>query len=334
MCGPAFGLARCNFERMKIGIVTPAPKGSRSGNRVTAVRWAKILRELGHRVSIAQEYHDEKYDLLIALHARRSHAAVARFRQKHPDVPIIVALTGTDLYRDLHSRQAQDSLKLANRIIVLHPGALRELDTAARPKAQVIYQSVEAPPALATHRRASNRSSNGFDVCVIGHLRPVKDPFRAALAARLLPQRSEIRITHIGGAMTGQMEQRARREMRINPRYRWLGELSRARTLRILAASRLSIISSRIEGGANILSESIVASVPVLASRIQGNTGILGARYPGLFQAGNARQLARLLTRAETNSKFLSELKSRVNKLKPLFDPAKEEAAWARLLKN
>ena len=321
---------------MKIGIVTPAPKGSRSGNRVTAVRWAKILRELGHRVSIAQEYHDEKYDLLVALHARRSHSAVARFRQTHPDAPIIVALTGTDLYRDLQSSsQAQGSLRLAKKIVVLHPGALRKLDTVARRKTQVIYQSVEADRALATHRRPSNRSSNdGFDVCVSGHLRPVKDPFRAVVAARLLPQSSEIRITHIGGAMTRRMEQRARREMRINPRYRWLGELSRQRTLRILTASRLSIISSRIEGGANILSESIVGSVPVLASRIQGNTGILGAHYPGLFQVGNTRQLARLLTRAETDAKFLSELKSRVKKLRPLFDPKREEAAWARLLKE
>ena len=111
-------------------------------------------------------------------------------------------------------------------------------------------------------------------------------------------------------------------------------ETTRRRTLRILAASRLSIISSRIEGGANILSESIVGSVPVLASRIQGNVGILGAHYPGLFQVGNTRQLARLLTRAETDAQFLSELKSRVKKLRPLFDPKQEEAAWARLLKE
>src|ERR1044071_502321 len=121
---------------MKIGIVTPAPKGSRSGNRVTALRWAKIFRKLGHRVSIAQEYRDEKYDLLMALHARRSHSAIARFHRTTPDVPIIVALTGTDLYRDLHrSRQALNSLKLAKKIVVLHPGALRELDFAVRRKA-------------------------------------------------------------------------------------------------------------------------------------------------------------------------------------------------------
>ena len=321
---------------MRIGIVTPAPKGSRSGNRVTAARWAKILSKLGHRVSIAQQYHDEEYDLLIALHARRSYPAIARFRREHPNAPSIVALTGTDLYRDIHrSQRARNSLKLANKIVVLHPGALRELNAAIRGKAHVIFQSVEPPRALATYGRVSNRASNhDFDVCVIGHLRPVKDPFRAAAAARLLPRSSKIRIVHIGGAMTSQMEQQARRERRANPRYRWLGELSRSRTFRILAGSRLSIISSRIEGGANVLSESIVASVPVLASRIEGNTGILGADYPGLFQVGNSRQLARLLRRAETDPKFLSELRSGVKKLVPLFDPRQEQLAWANLIRE
>src|SRR5207237_5061428 len=174
--------------------------------------------------------------------------------------------------------------------VALQPRALRELDSSARRKTWVIYQSVEAISGLRNSRRKSNRSSRGtFDVSVIGHLRPVKDPFRAALAARLLPQSSQIRIMHIGGAMTREMEKRARREERINPRYRWLGELSPARALRALAQSQLCIISSRMEGGANVLSEAIVSSVPVLGSRIDGNVGILGADYPGLFGVGDTR---------------------------------------------
>src|SRR5437667_2003396 len=299
---------------MRIGIITPAPSRSRYGNRITALRWAKILRRLGHRVSISQQYEDEKLDLLIALHARRSYSSIKRFRRQYCDSPIIVALTGTDVYRDIHtSRRAQQSLQLADRIVVLQPRALRELDSFARRKARVIYQSVEGIPGLRTSGRRFQRSSNGsFDVSVIGHLRPVKDPFRAALAARLLPPSSQIRIMHIGGAMTREMEQRARREERINPRYRWLGELSRTRTLRALAQSQTCIISSRMEGGANVLSEAIVSSVPVLASRIDGNVGILGADYPGLFGVGDTRELARLMTIAETNPTSLRQLKRRV----------------------
>ena len=321
---------------MKIGIITPAPARSHFGNRITALRWARILRTLGHRVSISQRYDNEQLDLLIALHARRSYPSINCFRHKHRDSPIIVALTGTDVYRDIHiSRRARQSLQLADRIVVLQPRALRELDLSARHKARVIFQSVESIPALRKSGRKSNRSSSdGFDVSVIGHLRPVKDPFRAALAARLLPKSSQIRIMHIGGAMTVEMERRARREEQINPRYRWLGELSRTRALRALAHSQLCVISSRMEGGANVLSEAIVSSTPVLASLIDGNIGILGADYPGLFQLGETRELARLMTRAEANPSFLHDLRKRVGKLARLFDPAEEEKDWSQLLND
>ena len=335
-CGKRNTDEKFSVTKMRIGIITPAPARSHYGNRITALRWAKILRRLGHRVSISQQYDNEEFDLLIALHARRSYPSIKRFRRQHRDLPIIVALTGTDVYRDIHTSQwARQSLHFADRIVVLQPRALRELESSARRKARVIYQSVEDIRGLRNSgRRSDPVSSGGFDVSVIGHLRPVKDPFRAALAARLLPPSSQIRIMHIGGAMAKEMEKRARREERVNPRYRWLGDLSRPRTLRTLAQSQLCIISSRLEGGANVLSEAIVASVPVLASRIDGNIGILGADYPGLFPVDDTHQLAQLLTRAETNRAFLRELRRRIKKLTPLFEPAKEEKVWSLLLRE
>ena len=314
---------------MKIGIITPAPPGSNFGNRVTAARWARILRKLGHQVSIAEKYDEQRFDLLIALHARRSSPSINRWRGKNPDGPLVVALTGTDLYRDIQSNtHAEQSLKLADRIVVLQPRALKELTPVLQRKARVIYQSVEVKP-LRPKRRTADRA---FDVCVIGHLRVVKDPFRAALASRSLPSSSRIRITQIGGAMTRALADRALREMKINSRYRWLGEMPRGRTLRRLAGSDLCVISSRMEGGANVLSEAIVGAVPVLASRIDGNVGILSDDYPGLFPVGDTRELARLLNRAETDPKFLSQLKTRVKKLAPLFDPEREEKGWESLL--
>lgn len=80
------------------------------------------------------------------------------------------------------------------------------------------------------------------------------------------------------------------------------------------------------------MSEAIVASVPILASRVGGNVGIVGKDYPGLFTAGNSQQLAHLLRRAECDAKFLAQLKSRVKKLTPLFDPAHEEKSWSDLI--
>jgi putative glycosyltransferase (TIGR04348 family) len=321
---------------MKIGLVTPAPPGSTYGNRITALRWARILRRLGHRVSISQEYEAQSYDLLIALHARRSYSSIVRFRRRHPGAPIIVALTGTDLYRDIQNNShAQESLDLASTIVVLQPMALDDLRPALQEKTRVIFQSVERTDQRSTfHKRVTPRSSadKSFDVCVIGHLRPVKDPFRTALATRLLTDDSKIRVLHIGRAMTETMARRARAEMKINSRYRWLGEQPPARVRRILGQCRLCVVSSRMEGGANVLSEAIVASVPILASRINGNVGILGSDYPGLYSVGDTNQLARLLRRAETDRGFLKELKTHIRKLAPLFDSRREQQAWMDLI--
>lgn len=221
---------------MKIGIVTPAPPGSRHGNRVTALRWAGMLRSLGHRVTIKQRYEGVSYDLLIALHALRSHEAIKRFHCEHPDRPLIVALTGTDVYRDLpKSKWAQQSLELASRLIVLQPKALDELPEGRRAKTRVVYQSVKPFPQT----RNPRVSTRNFQVCVIGHLREIKDPFRAAMAARLLPASSRVRIIHVGGAMNEKMAERARREMEINPRYRWIGEQPQWRVRQILMRSQL-----------------------------------------------------------------------------------------------
>jgi hypothetical protein len=221
---------------LKIGIVTPAPPHTRYGNRVTALRWARILRRLGHRVTITQSYEGESYDTLIALHARRSHDSIKRFYLEHPDRPLIVALTGTDLYRDLpKSKWTQQSLELASRLIVLQSKAFDALPVHLHDKMRVIYQSVELFPAI----RNPRVPVRNFTVCVIGHLRDIKDPFRAAMAARLLPASSRVRIIHVGAAMNEKMAERARREMEINQRYRWIGDQPQWRVRQILARSRL-----------------------------------------------------------------------------------------------
>lgn len=329
---------------MRIGIVTPAPPGSRYGNRITALRWARILRRLGNRVSILQTYSGQAYDLLVALHARRSHPSIITFRRQNPAAPVIVALTGTDLYRDIRTNHlARESLDLATRIVVLQPKAIEELQPSLRDKARVIYQSVEDRQALRAPRRRSpkttvskreGRSSRRFDVCVIGYLRAVKDPFRTAVAARLLPSSSRIRVLQVGGAMTEVMAARARKEMGINQRYEWLGEQSRTQVRRILANSQVCVISSRMEGGANVLSEAITASVPILASRIAGNIGILGEDYPGYFDVGGTKELAQLLTRVETSPDYLAGLRGRVKSLAVLFTPAREQKSWLNLNKE
>ena len=314
---------------MKVCLITPAPARSRKGNRVTALRWARILRELGHRVSIDQEYRRQRCDLLVSLHARRTHASVVRFRKQYPDRPLIVALTGTDLYDDIHTDpSAQQSLELASRLIVLQPMGVEALPTNLREKTRVIYQSVRKPPGNFSPKKRV------FEVCVLGHLRPVMDPFRAALAARLLPPTSHVRVIQIGAALSDDMERQARAEEASNPRYRWLGELPRWKALRILARSRLLALTSKMEGGANVVSEALVCSVPIVSSRIAGSIGLLGEEYPGYFPVGETQALAAIIARAERNAAFYEALKSWCNSLQHLFEPASERKRWESLLEE
>jgi putative glycosyltransferase (TIGR04348 family) len=308
-------------------MICPASPGSRAGNRTTALRWAAKLRALGHRVRIAGEYRGEPCDILIALHAHKSAASIARAGETFPDMPIVVALTGTDLYRDLpESVPAKQSLALAWRIVVLQPLAIERIPESHRATARVIYQSAVPTPD------PNRPDPDHFDISVPGHLRDEKDPFRAAAAARLLPASSRVRILQMGRALTADYETRAQREQVENPRYRWLGELSRLKSRRLVASSRAVVLASLMEGGANVISEAIADGVPVLASRIDGSIGLLGAEYPGLFDAGDTRSLANLISHLETDGRFYADLKARCKSLQPLFDPACEILCWNDLL--
>ncbi|MBV8540186.1 MAG: TIGR04348 family glycosyltransferase [Pseudonocardiales bacterium] len=313
---------------MRICLVTPAPAHSRHGNRVTALRWAKILRGLGHRVEVAQTYGGRPADLLIALHAGKSAGSLRRFRARYPHAPVVLALTGTDLYPDLVSTGvAVDVLDLADRLVVLQPLGMDQLPASLRERARVIYQSAGAPPPVPAP------AVDVFEAAVIAHLRPVKDPLLAAAAVRLLPADSTVRVRHAGAALDRRLGEHAARESRTNPRYSWVGELSHLEARRLLGGCRLLVLTSRHEGGANVLSEALAAGVPTLASRIPGSVGILGAGYPGYFPVADAGALAELMLGAERNTDgFYDELRRRCAALRSLVDPDGEQQAWTRLL--
>lgn len=217
-------------------------------------------------------------------------------------------------------------MEMADALICLHDLIGEALPASFRKKLHVVRQS--ALP-LAGLRRPMKRT---FDICVIGHLRDEKDPFRTALAARRLPPDSRLRVIHLGKAHTRKFANRATTEMAMNPRYRWLGEVPAWRVRRELAKTRLMVISSIQEGGANVVSEAIVAGVPVLASNIAGNVGLLGPNYPGYFPVGDEAALAHLLERAETESEFIETLEHQGRIFRPQYRPSREQAALKRIL--
>ncbi len=315
---------------MKISLITPEKKQSSSGNRTTALRWAGMLREAGHRVRIDIDYAGETVDVLIAIHAWRSAAAISRYRERFPKGPLLVCLGGTDVNTFLksHPETTLRSLQMADALICLHDLIGKELPAQLRSKLHVVRQSALPLPG------PRSLAGRNFDICVIGHLRAVKDPFRAALAARHLPADSRLRVIHIGKAHSAEFANEAVAEMDMNPRYRWLGEVPPWRVRRELAKTRLMVISSRQEGGANVVSEAIVAGVPVIASDIPGNIGLLGSDYPGYFPVGDDVALARLLHRAETEPLYLSSLARHRRILEPLFQRDREQAELIRIVNS
>ena len=313
---------------MKIAIVTPVAAGSRTGNRHTAQRWAAMLRAAGHKVTLATDWNGRPADVLLALHARRSHDSILRYRAAYPQGKLVVVLTGTDLYRDIrYDAGAQLSLKLAQRLVVLQEEGVKELPRQFRAKTRVVYQSAQV-------KVKPNPPANKFRICVLGHLREEKDPFRAALALKLIPAQEHIELVHLGEPMSPAMAAQAKTLMAEDPRYRWLGAVPHGRALGWLARSQLMVISSRMEGGANVIAEAVCAGVPVLASAVSGNIGMLGAGYPGYFPVGDETALARLLTKAMRHQAYFQSLKRGIAARRHLFRPQSEQASLLQLLRE
>ncbi len=314
---------------MRIILVTPAPAKSKAGNRATATRWARILSSLGHQVDIVTQYKGQDADLMIALHAWRSADAVQSFVDKYPDRPLIVAITGTDAYQFIHSDPVRTlrSIQQADHLVGLHDLISNALPSDQRHKMHVIYQSAEPVSKRDPYERY-------FHVSVLGHLREEKDPMRPALAVRSLPANSRIHIHHYGKAHSPEWADVARAEMAINPRYTWHGESAHFEVRRIYQRTNLLVLPSLMEGGANVISEAVMAGVPVIASDIEGSIGLLGNDYPGYYPVGDEMALLQQLLRVESDPLFYGALQQGVISRQALFTEEIETTAWENLLRQ
>ena len=288
------------------------------------------MRKLRHNVTLNQSYNSAPCDMLIALHAKRSYDSIRRFHERHPQLPLIVVLTGTDLYRDIRiNRSAKQSLEMATRIVALQRQALAELPKRLHAKTRVIYQSAEP-----IRRKPPPWDGPKFKVSVIGHLRKEKDPLRIAYAVRRLPPESRLEVLQVGRSLEDKLGALARSEAARNPRYRWIGEIPHWRAKQMLARSHLTVISSRMEGSSNVLCEALASAVPVVASKIPGIVGTLGENYPGYFSVGKTDQLRNLLLRSESDAAFYRSLRRHCVRLSALVQPQRELACWRALLRE
>ena len=321
------------MQRVRIVIVSPALAEANNGNWQTARRWQRMLSP-EHGTRIVREWPDAQSDddeLMIALHARRSASAIAAWAAHRGSRRLAVVLTGTDLYRDIARGDAHalQSLALARALVVLQDQALRALPGTAAARARVIVQST---PSRATLPRSGRR----LRALMVGHLREEKDPLTLMRAAALLADRTDIRIDHVGAPLDAALGEAAQRCARDCPGYRWLGALAHEATRRRIQRAHVLVHASRMEGGAHVVMEAVCSGTPVIASRIDGNVGLLGADHPGYFEAGDAAGLAALLREArDTQARpdgLLARLLAHGEGRRPLFAPEAERRALRALV--
>jgi putative glycosyltransferase (TIGR04348 family) len=311
--------------RKSIVLVSPAMREANNGNWHTAQRWSKFLSGYCDTVLVkswppagGNPTVGQAPQAMIALHARRSAESIHAWAETCPKKPLIVVLTGTDLYRDIqHDAAAQKALALATHLVVLQEDGLQALPAQWRGKTRVVFQSAPSlKPAL--------KSVERFRAVMVGHLRSEKDPLTFMQAAAQLRE-GNIDLDQIGDALEAKFAVAAEETHRHNPRYRWLGGLPRADTRQRIKRAHVLVNCSVMEGGAHVILEAVQSGTPVLASRISGNVGMLGADYSGYFPVGDAGALAGLLRRCAAEPEFLALLQGQCNRRAPLFAPEAEQ---------
>jgi putative glycosyltransferase (TIGR04348 family) len=318
------------LHRPRIVLVTPALASANNGNWQTARRWARLLAP-AYRVQLRRSDDSSAFapaEALIALHARRSAAAIAAWRAQRPAAPLVVVLTGTDLYRDIEfDASARHSLQQADRLVVLNRLGARALPPPLQHMVRVVLQSCPARQPLAKpvrHLRA----------LMVGHLRAEKDPLTYLAAAQALAGRGDLRFDHVGAALDPALAAAATDCAQAQPHYRWLGERPHGETRRRIQQAHVLVHASRLEGGAHVVIEALRSGTAVLASRIDGNVGLLGADHPGLFEPCDARALAALLARCRDDPTMLPALRAAGEQQAPAFEPAAEAASLHGLLRE
>ena len=311
-----------------VAIVTPYLADANNGNWRTAHRWQQLLQK--HYKIIVQSawplQPTRDVDALIVLHALRSADAARKFHAQHPDKPLIVTLTGTDLYRDLkQSSAAIETIALADALIVLQEDAITHVPREFRHKTHVIYQSA-APLKPATKKRIP------LNCIVVGHLRGEKDPATVFRWVKSLPASLPIRILHIGAPLDQTLAAEARRLSAREARYHWAGALPHGLTRAAIKRADVLIHPSIMEGGANVIVEAITSGTPVIASRMSGNIGMLGRDYPAYFPVGDAAAMGDLVDQCIHDANFMLRLKTACVARAKLFLPETERAGLCRTI--
>ncbi len=325
---------------MKVFISAPYERGSVQGNCITAERLVSFFLDSGVDASVL--YLGDRVgagDVLVALHARKSRHFIDDFLLLNAGGRVVVYLTGTDLYSDIRGgcEVCLSSLELADVIVISQGASMASVPDAFKSKVVVVHKSIDLPEGFVSDLELVDDGDEALEVgliSVVGHLRAVKQPFLAVEALSVLNEECEVELVLLGNVVDAEMLEIGEEWCRRESRFRWFRGVEHVDALRWVRRSLVTVNSSLAEGGANSVGESIVLGVPVLATRVEGNVGMLGEDYEGYFGVGDVGELAALMKRVLVDAVFLSRLREQVGVRAGLLRPEREKLGWMQLLEN
>ena len=309
----------------EIDVVVPDLGIGSAGNSVTANRYCSIFGQLGH---VATTTDTPTAPLVVALNAYRTRHVVGELPET---TTVIVVLTGTDIYRfwDQDRDAVSCTLDRADVIVGLNDLVGRSLPTKHRAKLTCIKEG-----ALALSTEPTRPTSPPLHAICVGHLRDEKAPELIADALDRLDPNCDVVVDHYGAAHSESWAQWARDTSERIEQYQWHREVSRSRLDEIYAGADLLINTSKMEGGANVISEAVMAGLPILATAIDGNAGVLGTSYPGLFTPDDPYELADRLAALASNPEALEQITLSSRLLQPELSIKQETARWREVLEG
>lgn len=310
-------------------IHSPYPRQKSQGNAVTALRMQNLLLESGLDVAIHERGDAPMHArCLIALNARKSAREIFDFHHRQPESAIVSLLTGTDVnhpeMEDLSSATIK-ALRLSTSVVSLHDGFTHRIPEDLLGKTKVIYPSVQLPSGF------SHCPVEPKKVMIAGNYRVEKNPTLMMSAVRKL---AELPLDFHAYGAGGDYQEHLDQTAAECSNFYFHGVQDHGVVLKEMQSMHALLNTSTEEGGANAICEAVAIGLPVLASRIDGNIGMLGFDYEGFFTSGDLQSLTDLLTRMDRDEAFYQTLKRQVAARARCFSYQYEAEQWAALVRK
>jgi len=333
---------------MKVLLLTPTFFPHLTGNAVTVGRIAREMEEggidcrvldlsivaEGELMRAAQEFSP---DLIHGFHALKS-GGMGLVIKDLLNIPLVLTLTGTDLYVDLKVPEKRERilriLRQADRLTVFNAGARQRLlrQNIAPGKISVIHQSVFLPEGRTRNfRRELHIGPKTRVFLLAGGIRRVKNiGYAFPVLERVRRDFPDLCLWIAGPVLEEDEFIRLSRYRKGRAWIRFLGEIPRKEIPSLFRCADIVLNTSISESEANTVMEALSLGKAVVGRRICGNASLLTEDTGFLFR--NREELYKQILRVLRNKEETRGIGRRARRyISAVFCRDKEQMEYLRL---